>query len=223
MSRARHKFGKFLTMAIGLLAIGGVTDARADPVNITSGIINFEIFDGASMTLSGPNGAELSGEIGSANFAYRPAYACSSSTGGCAGQTVNLSVSDSLTSNPSGFHVEAGMIVNSVRYSLDDFSYNITAGNVLTPLNGTVTTPFSFTATATGTSSTGLTRTFDWTGGGSVTAGYGAANGWVSSNYTFSAQPSPTPEPSSVLLLGSAVAGVFIARRRRLLPFRAAE
>ena len=50
-----------------------------------------------------------------------------------------------------------------------------------------------------------------------VTARYSATNGWGSSDYTFSAQPSPTPEPSSVLLLGSGVAGLFFARRGRLL------
>lgn len=207
-------------MAIGLFAIGGVTQASADPINITSGTFNFLQFDGASIGLSGTNGAELSGEIGSANTAYTPPYACMSSTGGCAGQTVNLSVTDSLTStssDPSAFAVDAGMIVNGVKYSINDLSYSISAGSIIAPLTGTASAPFTFMATAFGTSATGVTNTFQWTGAGTATARYSAANGWGSSDYAFSTTPSPTPEPSSLLLLGPGLAGVFLACRRRLL------
>jgi hypothetical protein len=216
MSKLGYKYGKILAMAIGVFAIGGVTQTYADPVNITSGIFNFLQFDGASMGLSGRNGAELSGEIGSANVAYTPPYACMSTTGGCAGQTVNLSVSDSLTSTPSGpsgFAVEAGMIVDGVRYSVDDLSYTISAGSITAPLTGTASAPFTFMATAVGTSATGATNTFDWTGAGTATARYGAANGWGSTDYAFSA----TPEPSSVVLLGPGLAVMFFLGRRRLL------
>jgi Fe-S cluster assembly iron-binding protein IscA len=215
------KYGRIMTLAVAVLAIGGVAPAYAEAINVTSGNINFIIFDGASIGLNGPNGAALGGEIGSALFAYTPPYACASSTGGCAGQTVNLSISDSLTSSPSGpsgFLVEAGMSLDGVRYVLDNFSYNVAAGTVVTPLTGQVSTPFTFTATAVGTSSTGAMRTVEWTGGGTATADYGATMGWGQSNYTFSAQQvSATPEPASVLLFGTAIAGVFFVRRRGLL------
>jgi len=216
MDGAGHKYGKIVAMAIGILAIGGVAPANADPITITSGNINYLIFDGASLGLNAANGQELGGEIGGAN-AYSPPYACFSTTGGCLGQIVNLSISDSVTSTSSPFAVEGGMIVDGIRYGINNFTYNITAGNVLTPLNGRVTTPFTFSATAIGTSSTGASRSVDWTGAGTATANYGATMGWASSDYTFSGQVSSTPEPASLLLFGTAISGVVFARRRGLL------
>jgi len=220
MSRV-GKYGKRLTMAVAVLAIGAVAPAYADAISVTSGNINFLIFDSASMGLNGPNGAEVGGQIARVLSGYTPPYACASSTGGCAGQTVNLSIRDSLTSTPSGpsgSFIEGGMLLDGVRYALDNFSYNLSAGSVVTPLTGQVSTPFTFMATAVGTSSTGAIRTVEWAGAGTARADYGATMGWGQSNYTFSAQQvSATPEPASVLLFGSAIAGAFFARRRGLL------
>src|SRR5215469_4550630 len=144
MSRPNHRLGLIVPAA----AIAGAllaASAQADPIVVTSGNLNFFVFDSISTQLNG-NNAELNAQL--AGPGAVPPYACGA---GCGGRTLNLSVSDSFPS-ADGNLVEGVAIVDGIRYALDSFLLDITAGSIVVPPIGSESTSFSFLATAIGTS-----------------------------------------------------------------------
>lgn len=101
-------------------------------------------------------------------------------------------------------------------------SFSIAAGSVTVPtfdedVLKTATAPFRFRGVFSGVSETGASKTVSLRGRGTTTAVFGSSTHaghatWFQSAYIFD-NVSPTPEPSTFLLMGTAVA--FVARRLR--------
>ena len=206
---ARHwKTGIFAAcfMAVSPLA------AHADPIAVNAGTITLMKSNTASVILHGAS-VYVDGDVSSpAGDNYLPPNACFEPS---CGMALSLSIADSVFHDDE--QLGGSIIVGGVEYFLQRFSYTIDAGAVTPPPEGLSTVllaPFTFNGSLLARHS-GTSLTFDLAGHGTAHATYLANDGWLETEYSFTAAPASTPEPTSLLLLGSGAAGIIASGRRR--------
>ena len=205
-----------VALAVLLIGAGG---AYADPIPLVSGGVFFSRLNDADFVASG-DGVSTRAIFGNRDTeAFYPSYFCGSSGSAslCAGNTYDLSdhiVLPGFTANSDIASVFGTITADGSTFMYDSLDLVLTAGTVTAPLDGTVTTPFSMTASAVAINNAGLTRTFEFSGQGTLSVVYTGNNGWLASSYAFET-PASTPEPASFLLLGTGALGLLAGRRRR--------
>jgi hypothetical protein len=212
-TRRPHRW-QFAALSVALL-VTIAASAAADPIRVTNGSFQLNRQNDASLRLSG-DGFDAVASIGGETPGYAPASGCYFSPSACGG-AFTLSISDSVAPYPADPSVGGTIQAGADLYTITGFSYSIAAGPVVPPppaTDATLTAPFTFTGTLLGDLNGG-SRSFALSGSGTVTASYLADNGWIGTTYAFAAAPSPTPEPASMLLIGTGLAGLFAQRRRR--------
>lgn len=200
--------------AIAVMALPGA--ALADPISLTSGGLFISRQNEGDVDFASDSDFRLRGTLWSSvseDGPYYPPYFCGGE--GCSGP-VNLSMSDSLTWPPP-FTPVPGVLgsftTGGEEYWLDTFAFDIEAGDILTPTNGTAFTWFRLTGSATGTTLGGASATIAFAGGGRASSFWTGNNGWLATEYRFG-ETAPVPEPATMLLLGSGLAGIAGARKR---------
>lgn len=219
----RHT-SKTLTLLVIFVCLFFAAEARADTFLITGGSATSGNIQGGTFTLTG-NSFELHG-----GFYYGP-----NSCLGCkAGQTISIG-SFNIVGDVAGSHIPStfgGTTYNSLYYSM---GFTRFTGSIIVPDTNdalfTVITPFSFTATLQGCATPHTqdicpagdivfdNATFNGQGTATVEMssfddGFGRRYDIRSVRYDFA--PTATPEPATIVLLSTGLAGAgAVARRRR--------
>jgi hypothetical protein len=216
-------------MALAGLATLAALPAAADPITITSGTMivggfgrgafrstSFSLTDGDSFSITGhnPDGVSQPGLPPCTQFAP-----CG------AGMTTNPSNTYRLP-GASGSATLNGTAYSQVLYQGGSFTFQ--GGDVTLPASTAdsfdLLSPFLFHGTASiwtigASNSPTYYGDFSLTGGGTATTHLQRfGNGYAISGFTYdfaNETASPTPEPASLLLLGTGLAAVWQARRMR--------
>lgn len=220
MQRSRRIF-----LSLSLLALFSfAAEARADPIAITNGWIDFFHAPGTTGFVLQGNGLALSGIAGTLHLRTdfdvtdpRPEWSRAQ-----LGQTFDTDNLIMATPFTIGGKTYSSWYNNDNRFELD-----ITAAEFMFPADLT-TTYVTFSSTFTMNGFLVLSRQdypdgqrYDFTGQGVATASYRryltAPNLWFlnSLTYTFQAAPTPTPEPATLLLFGTGIAGLAAKLHRR--------
>jgi hypothetical protein len=212
-------------LSLSLLALFSfAAEARADPIAITSGWIDFFHAPGTTGFVLQGNGLSLSGNSGPLFIRTdydvtdpRPEWSRAQLGG-------TFDTDDLFMAAP----FTIGGNTYSAWYNADNrFELDITAAEFLFPADMT-TTSVTFSSTFTMNGILALSRQdypdgqrYDLTGQGVATASFKryltAPNLWYLDGltYTFQAAPTPTPEPATLLLLGTGIAGLAAKAYRR--------
>lgn len=206
-------------LVAGLL-LGAAAQAAAEPVTLTSGGVFYSRQNAAVFDASSLSGIAVRGEFGSESESWNPPHACF----GCTpGSRIELSLSESFAHDSPGDDVFAGgsVRVNDEDYRFDSMDLRINAGHINIPdstgnSNMLIDAGrFVFHGMITGTSESGVTRTFRFHGKGSVSMVFGN-NDWFGTSYRFTdASAAAVPEPGTMLLFGSGAVAALVKRRRQ--------
>jgi len=138
-----------------------------------------------------------------------------------------------LNANTGGLDLRGTASFNGASFSigstdfehLGDVELKFQGGPALTPplvgTTATVVAPFTLMGLLTLPTSLGAQQKFNILGSGLVTASLfqvttpGVPPGWVTDTVRFDFAPTPTPEPGTIVLVGTALGGVFFRRYRR--------
>ena len=209
------------TVAIAIVAAPSVTFADPIPVQITAGSLEMGNVGGV-LSLAGEHGFTFTGGVTVVGGIFGPRNAC---TPCLPGEPVNLfstwSGNDLRgTATFQGVtYTQVGSLSSGHAFGTVTFSGPAPLAPPLEGLTGTVTAPFDFTGQfsfpATGGSAGSVVTLF---AGGTTTIGLFRSSldipwSYANASFTFD-QVDPVPEPGTLLLVGTALAGL-AARRRR--------
>ncbi|HTI38291.1 MAG TPA: PEP-CTERM sorting domain-containing protein [Vicinamibacterales bacterium] len=227
--RSRQKRGMIrIAFAAALVALGPVRASRADPVVVNEGSMLLSDDDGLLYNFGSAHLA-VQGIVGNDLSLSSLGLSVPCTPGPCAeGSPVTFNNSTSSVV-PLG---QANVFANGVNYGVVDLSGSFQfegptlpaawtmPPSIFDPANIQQTAPFSFTGTLTGTQNGQSLFDLDLAGFGTATLSLAALNNHTSQGIelTYKFGTAATPEPASLLLLGTGAVGLIRRKRPKTYP-----